>query len=90
MWDGVVRKGGWWEENDTYTTCTDEFQPSLLCCDNAVLMVWLGVGTTFPWVGLGKDKVLLTWFCHHKYDSTVSYQKYLILLPLTKPLAVKI
>lgn len=78
LWDGVVRKGGWWEENDTYTTCTDEFQPSrhsktpqcaflqtmdtvtLWCCDNAVLMVWLGVGTTATWLGFGKDHVL-TW-----------------------------
>lgn len=33
------------------------------CCDNAVLVPWVGLGTT--WLKLGKG---LSWFCHHKYS----------------------
>lgn len=31
---------------------------SIACCDNAVFMLWLGVGTKFTWLRSGKGHVL--------------------------------
>lgn len=33
---------------------------SILCCDNTVHMVWLGVGAKNTWSGLGKHHVLVS------------------------------
>ena len=35
-----------------------QVQFSVLCCDNAVLMLRLGLGTKSTWIGLEKDHVL--------------------------------
>lgn len=42
----------------------------MLCCDNAVLMIWLGSDTKNTQLGLGKDHVLASyiWLCHHKHS----------------------
>ena len=32
---------------------------TMLCCNKAVLMVWLGLSTKTTWFGLGKDHVLV-------------------------------
>lgn len=38
---------------------------SILCCDNALLMLWFGLGTKPTWLGFRKHHVLAlnTWFC---------------------------
>lgn len=41
-------------------------QISILCCDNAVLLLWLGFGTKTPWLGLGKAQGLISNTCRHK------------------------
>ena len=34
------------------------FYDAILCYDNAVLTVWLGLGTNYIWLGEGKDHAL--------------------------------
>ena len=44
-----------------FTYCGEPwtFQPSVLCCDNFVLMSWSGLSTKTTWLGSGKDCVLV-------------------------------
>ena len=49
-------------------------QFTVLYCDNALLLVWLGLGTKTPWLWLGKDDVLasITRLSHHKHSCILS------------------
>ena len=47
----------------------------VLCYDNTVLMLWLGLSTNTPWLGLGKDQVLISSTSHHKNRDISAHNK---------------